>query len=104
MRNKPHSFKRPLSESVRAFNVRRSMFDVRCFLLLTALLFSFRASATNVGGAISSDTTWNLAGSPYLVTSAVTINSNITLTINPGVEVQFTNATIMIVRGRVLAE
>ena len=88
------------------FGVQRSMLDVRCFpLLLAALLFGFSsADATNVSGTISTDTTWTLAGSPYIVTSPVNVSSNITLTIDPGVEVQFTNSSTLNVRGRILAE
>jgi len=44
---------------------------------------------TNVGGTISKNTTWTLSGSPYTVTSSITITSNATLTIKPGVVVKF---------------
>jgi len=48
---------------------------------------------TTVGGVISSDTTWTLAGSPYIVTSTVqvygTSTTPVTLTIQPGVVVKF---------------
>src|SRR5437773_363938 len=37
---------------------------------------------------ITQDTTWDLAGSPYVVTSSVFVESGATLTIQPGVEVQ----------------
>jgi hypothetical protein len=43
--------------------------------------------ATDVGGIINADTTWDLAGSPYNITSAIQIDEGITLTIEPGVVV-----------------
>lgn len=53
-------------------------------------------AATNVpGGTISTDTTWTLAGSPYIVQGSVTVQGTdgadgvTTLTIQPGVTVQF---------------
>ena len=38
------------------------------------------APQTDVSGAITSDTTWYLASSPYVVTGDVTVNTGVTLT------------------------
>jgi RHS repeat-associated protein len=46
------------------------------------------ASATNVSGTISTNTTWTLANSPYVMTGNVTVAAGVTLTIQPGVVVQ----------------
>lgn len=44
---------------------------------------------TNIpGGEISTDTTWTVAGSPYIVEDSVTVTNNATLIIEPGVVVQ----------------
>src|ERR1041385_8556287 len=74
------------------------------FVLLLLLLTTLSARATNVGGTIGSDTLWSTGGSPYILTNSLTVSSNVTLTIDPGVIVQFTNSNILNVRGRVLAE
>lgn len=56
------------------------------FLLLSLALLSPATSAvTNVGGILSTDTTWGLAGSPYQLTSTVQIAYGVILTIEPGV-------------------
>jgi len=46
-------------------------------------------SSTNVGGLICTNTTWTLAGSPYIVnSSSIVIGCNAKLTIEPGVQVK----------------
>ncbi|MCK4444926.1 MAG: hypothetical protein KAW09_10295, partial [Thermoplasmata archaeon] len=45
------------------------------------------ARGTLVSGHITSDTTWNESGSPYIVTNTVTVDNGVTLTIEAGVEV-----------------
>ena len=57
-------------------------------VVLAVLLLSKIAFATDVGGIISSNTTWNLAGSPYNVTGLIQIADGVTLTIDPGVTVE----------------
>ncbi len=66
-----------------------------CFSLLGALACAMPSASadTNVGGPILTHTTWNLAGSPYIVTSSIIVGNGATLTIEPGVEVRF-NATL----------
>jgi hypothetical protein len=57
--------------------------------------------STDVGGAITTDTIWTLAGSPYIVTSDVTVQSGVMLTVEAGVEVRFNNGTGLFVHGAV---
>lgn len=47
-------------------------------------------SQTNVSGGIYQNTTWTLAGSPYIVTGSIVVFPGKTLTIEPGCEVRFT--------------
>ncbi len=44
---------------------------------------------TYVSGIISEDTTWMLANSPYIITGNTLFEENVTLIIEPGVEVRF---------------
>ena len=60
--------------------------------------------ATDVSGTLDSNTQWSMAGNPYIVTSSLTVAANATLTIDPGVTVQFADGTGMTVQGRLLAE
>ena len=53
------------------------------------------AQTVGPGGTISTDTTWNLAGSPYVITGTLFVEGTdgadgvTTLTLEPGVEVRF---------------
>ncbi|MCB9420389.1 MAG: hypothetical protein H6667_11335 [Ardenticatenaceae bacterium] len=58
---------------------------------------------TNVGGEITSDTTWTLTGSPYVLTSNLTVAAGVTLTIEPGVVVVGGSGTGLFVAGHLEA-
>jgi len=62
------------------------------------------ARATDVGGIIDTDTTWTLAGSPYIVTSNVLVNSGVTLTIEPCVVVKFNSGRALQIDGELIAQ
>ncbi|MHB0867465.1 MAG: DUF6531 domain-containing protein [Thermoleophilia bacterium] len=59
------------------------------FYVFALLSFTSAAYATTqVSGTISQNTTWNTAGSPYVLTGNVTVAAGITLTIQSGVVVK----------------
>ncbi|NOX45685.1 MAG: T9SS type A sorting domain-containing protein [Chlorobi bacterium] len=72
-------------------------------LIISLAIFGIAFSQTNVSGTISSNTTWNLAGSPYIVTGNLTVAATYTLTINSGVEVKFDNGRSMYAYGHINA-
>jgi parallel beta-helix repeat protein len=76
-------------------------------LRITIFLILFLAFAnfaqTNISGTISSDSTLDVSGSPYIVTGSVSIASGVTLTVNPNVEVRFTGGTKLYVYGTLTA-
>jgi RHS repeat-associated protein len=57
-------------------------------LLLALAPIETATAATNVSGTISTNTTWTLANSPYVMTGDVTVAAGVTLTVEPGVVVQ----------------
>jgi len=63
----------------------------------------YGSSGTTVGGYISEDTTWTLDGSPYIVIDDVVAESDVTLTVEPGVIVKFTSGTNLIIDGALVA-
>jgi hypothetical protein len=79
------------------------MRKLTCTLLIVAILVSggltFEGgvhASTQVGGTIASDATWTQANSSYSLTGQVFVPSNVTLTIEPGVTVNFGNYYIQI--------
>ena len=54
---------------------------------------------TYVSGVITQSTTWTLAGSPYTVTSDVTVPNGVTLTVEAGVELLFDSEAGLFVHG-----
>jgi len=70
----------------------------------TSSLSVVRTSAsTDVSGRITTNTTWTLADSPYIIVGDVIVETNVFLTIEPGVVVKFTNGTNLIVDGALIA-
>jgi hypothetical protein len=75
-------------------------------LLIGSILFSsfsIGQADTTVGGTISTDTTWTVADSPYIVTSNITVKGTdgadgiTTLTIEPGVVVKLNSSRYIII-------
>src|SRR5262249_32479095 len=50
-----------------------------------------------LSGTITANTTWDTSCSPYIVTSTITINSGVKVTVDPGVIIKFKDNTNLIV-------
>ena len=61
------------------------------------------AKATYVKGTISQDTTWFLIESPFVLSGNVTVNPDVTLTIEPGVQARFGGSFSLNIDGRIVA-
>ena len=71
---------------------------------MSTLASPVAASGTNVGGGITTNTTWTLSGSPYTVTADVFVLVGVFLTVEPGVTVKFDNGTSIIVDGTLIIQ
>lgn len=77
---------------------------VYAFLICTcSLLAHFASAQTNVSGFINANTTWTLAGSPYIVTGNALLSQGFTLTIDPGVVVKFGTSNALQIDGQLIA-
>jgi len=65
---------------------------------------NYSSSGTPVGGYISENTTWTLDGSPYIVVEDVVVELGVTLNVEPGVVVKFTEGTNLVIDGTLAAE
>jgi hypothetical protein len=76
----------------------------RNLLLIFLFCISFLANAqTNVSGFINANTTWTLAGSPYIVVGNALLSHGYTLTIDPGVVVKFDTGRVLQIDGELIA-
>jgi hypothetical protein len=62
-------------------------------ILFILLIQQATYAQTSVSGGIYQNTTWTLAGSPYIVTGSIVVFPGNTLTIEPGVEIKINNQT-----------
>lgn len=70
--------------------------------IVNILLYSFSSAQTTIpAGNISG--TWTLAGSPYLIQGTIQIPNDSTLTIEPGISVNFQDTFKLKIQGRLLA-
>ena len=75
---------------------------VSSLVAVNTLHFGKAQSGTQVGGIITTDTIWNKANSPYILTGALAVNNGVTLTIQSGVIVNLNNF-YMLVNGTLTA-
>ena len=80
------------------------MFAFVAFVLINASSVHSAPAGTNVGGPIISDTTWTVAGSPYIVIANVDVLTGVTLTTQPGVVVKFNTGMILQMDGTLIAQ
>jgi hypothetical protein len=75
--------------------------------IFNCILFSSIVSLladTNVGGFISTNSTWRSADSPFVVTMSLIVSPSVTLTIEPGVTVKLDPAKGIAVEGTLVAK
>ncbi len=73
-------------------------------LVTSLFLFANVHAATSVTGQINSDTTWTFANSPYRLTGTVFVSPGVTLTIEPGVTIDFNMFSLQINGGTLIAQ
>ncbi len=78
----------------------KQLYTTAAFLLL---LIHTASALTNVSGFINANTTWTLAGAPYIVTGNALLSQGYTLTIDPGVVVKFDNNKALQIDGELIA-
>src|SRR5215204_3633586 len=92
--------------SIQISTSTKTMIKHNCFILVIVIcVFNFFAAnaQTNVSGFISSNTSWNIAGSPYIVIGNIVLTQGATLTIEPGVEIRFNTDMTLNIEGELIA-
>lgn len=89
--------------------MKREFFKLAHATFLISLSFMVAAlphkgvRALTIAGAVTSDTLWRLEDSPIDVSADVMVESGVTLSIEPGVEVKFESGSSLIVNGSLCA-
>ncbi len=73
------------------------------FIFLLAFIAFRSIASVNVSGGIFTNTTWTEANSPYIIVGDVAVDSAVTLTIEPGVQVRFNGKYYFFVDGKMIA-
>jgi hypothetical protein len=73
-------------------------------IIISGLIAFSGIYATDVSGNISSNTTWTLANSPYIIAGNVNLVSGVTLTIEAGVTVKFDANKVLYIYGTLIAQ
>ena len=78
---------------------------MKCSFTILFFLFNYYCikGQTYVSGGIFTNTSWTLAGSPYLVSDTLVVFQNVTLTIEPGVTVKLDSQAYFEVRGSLIS-
>ena len=76
----------------------------RIIYLLLFLTVTQRVENTSIGGDITVDTTLTLNGSAYVVSQDLIVAENVTLTIEPGVQLHFRAGVALQVKGSLQAK
>ena len=75
-----------------------------CLCLSILFAGTTAIAQTNVSGIITTNTTWTVANSPYIVTANILVNSGVALTIEPGVTVDFDASQYLYIDGILIAD
>lgn len=90
--------------SMRSTHHKNMICKIIFFICFVGMINTRMTAQTLVDGNITVNTVWTVDQSPYRITSSVTVNPGITLTINSGVTVQFDNNQCLYVFGSVEAD
>ncbi len=90
--------------SLKSIEQKNMIFKIIILVCLVCIINTQTGAQTIINSNISVNTVWTADQSPYRVTSSITVNQGVTLTINSGVTVQFDNNQYLFVLGTVEAE
>ncbi len=76
--------------------MKRALAIIMLSCIIASICLISNVHATDAIGRITSDTTWTKSQSPITLTGPVNVNTEVTLTIEPGVTVKLNNYYIQV--------